>query len=319
MEENYTSITEFILLGLTEVQQLQIPLFIVFLLTYTITIVGNAGITALIRISPRLHIPMYFFLSNLSFVDLCYSTNITPNMLVNFLSKKKTISVPGCIAQLLLYFWMGSSQIFLLAIMAYDRYAAICNPLLYTTIMTKEACTALVLGAHTIAILNAILNVCCTFRLSFCESNRIMHYYCDVPPLLKLSCSDTSLNEAVLVFVSGSLCIMTLPIIIISYTQIISAILRIGSSEGRKRAFSTCSAHFISVTIFFGTLFSIYLRPSSSYVMDQDRVTSVFYTIIIPMLNPLIYSLRNNEVKEALKNVKWHAVLILSKQHCFSC
>ncbi|XP_078502891.1 olfactory receptor 5AP2-like [Lissotriton helveticus] len=314
MEENYTFITEFILLGLTENQQLQIPLFFFFLLTYTITMVGNTGIAALIRISPRLHIPMYFFLSNLSFVDLCYATNITPNMLANFLSEKKTISMPGCIAQLLLYFWMGSLQIFLLAIMAYDRYAAICNPLIYTTIMTNQTCTRLVSAAYTIAILNAILNACCTFRLSFCKSNKIMHYYCDVPPLLKLSCSDTSLNEAVLVFVSGSLCLAALPIIITSYTHIISAILRIRSSEGRKKAFSTCSAHFVCVTLFFGTLLFMYLRPTSSYAMDQDRVTSVFYTIIIPMLNPMIYSLRNNEVKEALKNVKGRIVLIILRQ-----
>ncbi|XP_069083520.1 olfactory receptor 5AP2-like [Pleurodeles waltl] len=301
--ENYTSITEFILLGLTENQQLQIPLFIFFLITYTITIVGNAGITALIRTSPRLHTPMYFFLSNLSFADLCYSTNITPNMLVNFLSEKKAISVPGCITQLFVYFWMGSMQIFLLAIMAYDRYAAICNPLLYTSIMTKQTCTGLVSGAHTIAVLNAILNTCCTFRLSFCRSNKIMHYYCDVPPLLKLSCSDTSLNEAVLVYVSCSLHLVTIPIIITSYTYIISTILRIPSAEGKKKAFSTCSAHIICVTLFFGTLVFMYLRPSSNYTMDQDQVTSVFYTVMIPMLNPMVYSLRNTEVREAFKKI----------------
>ncbi|XP_078508835.1 olfactory receptor 8D1-like [Lissotriton helveticus] len=311
-EANYTSIKEFILLGLTENQQLQIPLFVFFLTTYTITVVGNAGITALIRFSPRLHTPMYFFLCNLSFADFCYSTNITPNMLVNFLSEEKTIAVPGCIAQLFIYFWMGSLQIFILGIMAYDRYAAICNPLLYTAIMTNQTCTLLILGAHTVAILNAILNACCTMRLSFCRSNKIMHYYCDVPPLLKLSCSDTSLNEAVLVFVSCSLHLVIIPIIIItSYTYIISTILRIPSAEGKRRAFSTCSAHIICVTLFFGTLGFMYLRPSSVYTMDQDRVTSVFYTIIIPMLNPMVYSLRNTEVKEAFKKMICSKILKL--------
>ncbi|XP_069086104.1 olfactory receptor 5AP2-like [Pleurodeles waltl] len=303
-ESNHTIVSEFILLGLTEDPSLQVPLFIFFLLVYIITLVGNAGIMALIKFTPHLHIPMYFFLGNLSFVDICYSTDTTPNMLVNFLSEKKTISFRGCVTQLFLFFFTGSMEVFLLAVMAYDRYAAICNPLLYATIMTKQKSISLVLGAYSIALFNALLNTICTFKLSFCRSNRITHYYCDVPPLLKLSCSDTSLNEAVLFFVVGSLTLISLSFVVLSYAYIISAILQIKSSESRKKAFSTCSSHFVCVTLFFGTILFMYIRPTSSYSMDQDRVTSVFYTAIIPMLNPLIYSLRNNEVKEAFNKLK---------------
>ncbi|XP_078508823.1 olfactory receptor 8D1-like [Lissotriton helveticus] len=303
-ETNYTVVSEFILLGLIEDPRLQVPLFIFFLLVYITTLVGNTGIMVLVTFTPHLHIPMYFFLSNLSFVDICYSTDTTPNMLVNFLSEKKTISFRGCVSQLFLFFFTGSMEVFLLAVMAYDRYAAICNPLLYTAIMTKQTCIGLVLGAYSISLFNALFNTICTFKLSFCRSNRIKHYYCDVPALLKLSCSDISLNEAVLFFVVGSLTLLSLSYIVLSYAYIISAILQIHSSESRKKAFSTCSSHFVCVTLFFGTILFMYIRPSSSYSMDQDGVMLVFYTAIIPMLNPLIYSLRNNDVKEALKKLK---------------
>ncbi|XP_069486100.1 olfactory receptor 5J3-like [Ambystoma mexicanum] len=301
-EENWTSVTEFILLGLTDDPKLKAPLFVLFLLFYIITILGNLSIMALIRTFPRLHTPMYFLLSNLAFVDLCYASIITPNMLVNFLSDKKAISLSSCRTQLFFFFFMGSTDVFLLVSMAYDRYVAICNPLLYNSIMTKQACILLSASAYTVAFFNAVIHTSCTFMLSFCGPNKITHFYCDIPPLLKLSCSDTSLNEALLVFVAGTFLVACFIIICISYMYIVLSIMRIHSPEGRSRAFSTCSSHLFCVVLFYGTVFFMYLRPRSSYVMDQDRVASVFYTVVIPMLNPLIYTLRNQEVKGALKS-----------------
>ncbi|XP_069083555.1 olfactory receptor 5AP2-like [Pleurodeles waltl] len=301
-ERNWTSVNKFILLGLTDEAEMQIPLFIVFLLFYIITLLGNISIVALVTICPQLHTPMYFLLGNLAFVDFSYSSVITPKMLVNFLSEAKAISLQGCMTQLFFLFFTGSTDVFILATMAYDRYVAICNPLLYATIMTKDTCLGLLGGAYLVAFMNAVLHTGCMYRLSFCGPNRITHFYCDVPPLLKLSCSDTSLNEAVLVSVVGFFLVACFIIIFISYTYIVSAILMIRSSKGRSRAFFTCSSHFFSVVLFYGTVFFMYLRPSSSYAMNHDRVASVFYTVVIPMLNPLIYTLRNQEVIGALKN-----------------
>ncbi|XP_069083532.1 olfactory receptor 8U9-like [Pleurodeles waltl] len=302
-EENRTTSTIFILLGLTDDARLQAPLFVLFLLIYIITLVGNIGIMTLIRISPRLQTPMYLLLSNLSFVDLCYSSNIMPKLLASFLSERNSISLPECEIQLFLFFCMGSLDVFLLVAMSYDRYIAICKPLLYTVIMTQQYCVSLVLGAYLLAMSNAMAHTICTFRLSFCGENEITHFYCDILPLLKLSCTDTSINEALLFFVAGSLLLASLFLILISYAYIISTILMIHSSEGRLKAFSTCSSHFSCVLLFYGTSIFMYLKPSSSSSLAQDRVASVFYTVVIPMLNPLIYSLRNQEVKEALKKV----------------
>ncbi|XP_078509437.1 olfactory receptor 8U3-like [Lissotriton helveticus] len=300
-EGNWTSVNVFILLGLTDAPELQIPLFILFLLFYIITLLGNISIVGLVTICSQLHTPMYFLLSNLAFVDFSYASVITPKMLVNFLSETNYISLHGCMTQLFCFFFMGSTDVFLLAAMAYDRFVAICNPLLYTAIMTKHTCLCLSGGAYLVAFMNAVLHTSCMFRLSFCGPNRITHFYCDVPPLLKLSCSDTSLNEAILVSVVGIFLVTCFIIILISYIYIVSAILRIRTSKGRSRAFSTCSSHFFSVILFYGTVFFMYLRPSSSYSMDHDRVASVFYTVVIPMLNPLIYTLRNQEVIGALR------------------
>ncbi|XP_069083554.1 olfactory receptor 5AP2-like [Pleurodeles waltl] len=302
-ERNWTSVKEFILLGLTDEPKLQIPLFILFLLFYILTLLGNISIVALVTICPHLHTPMYFLLSNLAFVDLTYVSVITPKMLVNFLSETKAISRHACMMQLFFFSFMGSTDVFLLAAMAYDRYVAICNPLLYVAIMTKNTCLCLSGGAYSVAFMNAVVHTSCMFRLSFCGPNKITHFYCDVPPLLKLSCSDTLINVSVLVSVAGSFLISSFIIIIVSYIYIMSAIFRILSSEGRSRAFSTCSSHFFSVVLFYGTVFFMYLRPNSVYSMDQDRVASVFYTVVIPMLNPLIYALRNQEIIGALKNI----------------
>ncbi|XP_030417669.1 olfactory receptor 1052-like isoform X2 [Gopherus evgoodei] len=256
-----------------------------------------------IQINPQLHTPMYFFLSNLSFLDTCYSSTIAPNMLVNFLVEHKAISYSGCIMQYCFFAVFATTEIFLLAAMAYDRYVAICNPLLYTVTMTKKVCLLLVIGSYFWGFVNSLIHTSGLLRLSFCDSNIINHFFCDLTPLLKLSCSNIHMN-VMLVFIFGSLFeISTFLIIIVSYILIIVAVLRIHSAEGRHKAFSTCASHLTAVAIFHGTILFMYFRPSSSYSLDTDKMASVFYTVMIPMLNPLIYSLRNKEVKGAVRKM----------------
>ncbi|XP_075121993.1 olfactory receptor 5AP2-like [Leptodactylus fuscus] len=303
-EWNTTHFTEFILLGLTDNPKLEIILFVLFFIFYIITLTGNLGILVAIRADPRLHTPMYFFLNNLSFLDLCYATIITPKTLVNFMSKSKTIGYKECAVQMYFFAASVTTECFLLGIMAYDRYVAICNPLLYTVVMSNTICLRLVASAYTLGYLNATLHTITTFRLPFCKTNKIDHFFCDVPPLLKLSCTKTTMNEILMFIFGGFAETSSLTTIIVSYSYIISSILRIRSVEGRKKAFSTCASHFMAVTIFYSTILFMYLRPTSTYSMSQDRVASVFYSVIIPMLNPLIYSLRNNEVAQALKRIR---------------
>ncbi|KAM7163301.1 olfactory receptor 5AR1-like [Macrochelys suwanniensis] len=297
---NHSEATEFILLGLNDHPELQVPLFVVFLLIYGITLVGNGGMILLITIDPRLHTPMYFFLRNLSFCDLCYSSLISPKMLMNFLAKRKSISYTACAVQMSLSIAFTDVECLLLAVMAYDRYVAICNPLLYTVTMSRKLCKQLVAGTYAVGVVDSMINTCFTFRLSFCSSN-INHFFCDIPPLLALSCSDTHINEFVMFAFACCIILSSFVTVLLSYVYIISTILQIRSAEGRHKAFSTCSFHLITVALYFGTLLFMYLRPTSSYSMDTDKVTSVFYTLVIPMLNPLIYSLRNTEVKDALR------------------
>ncbi|XP_032638422.1 olfactory receptor 5J3-like [Chelonoidis abingdonii] len=300
---NDTAVTRFILIGLTDRPELQVPLFVVFSLIYFITLLGNLGMILVIQINPQLHTPMYFFLSNLSFLDACYSSTIAPNMLVNFLVERKTISYSGCIMQYGFFAVFATTEIFLLAAMAYDRYAAICNPLLYTVTMTKKVCLLLVIGSYFWGFVNSLIHTSGLLRLSFCDSNIINHFFCDLNPLLKLSCSNIHMN-VMLVFIFGSLFeISTFLIIIVSYILIIIAVLRIRSAKGRRKAFSTCTSHLTAVAIFHGTILFMYFRPSSSYSLDTDKMASVFYTVMIPMLNPLIYSLRNRKVKCAVRKM----------------
>ncbi|XP_078502966.1 olfactory receptor 5AP2-like [Lissotriton helveticus] len=298
---NRTNVVEFILLGLTEDPALQVPLFCFFLLVYGINLLCNIGIMVLITINPKLHSPMYFLLSSLAFVDISFSSVAVPNMLVNFLWTQKTISFTGCVIQMFLSYVVGSVDVFMMVLLAYDRYTAICNPLLYPVIMSNKTCIYLLVIICAIAVINSLTHAVFTFTLPFCKNNKISHFFCDVPALLKLACSDTTINEVVLVSVAGGLIVISLIIILVSYVYIISAILKISSSEGRKKTFSTCFSHFVCVTLFFGTLVFIYAKPSASHSMAMDNVASVFHMIIIPTLNPLIYSFRNHEIKQALR------------------
>ncbi|XP_007655501.1 olfactory receptor 1052-like [Ornithorhynchus anatinus] len=302
-EDNHTVVREFILLGFTESPMSKRILFVLFLGIYFTTLVGNLGMTGLVRVEPHLHTPMYFFLSNLSFVDACYSSTIAPKMLVNFLAEKQTISFGGCATQLCFYIAFATTDILLLAVMAYDRYVAICIPLLYPVMMSRKMCFRLVAGSFLGGSLSSLIHTSFTFQLSFCHSNIIDHYFCDIPPLLALSCSDTRINE-ILIFALGSLeAAVSLSTIFFSYLFILLTVLRICSAEGRRKTFSTCTSHLTAVVLLYGTLTFIYLRPSSTSVLDQEPAVSVFYTTVIPMLNPLIYSLRNREVKSALRRV----------------
>ncbi|XP_062433643.1 olfactory receptor 5J3-like [Rhea pennata] len=299
---NHTTVTHFILLGLTAQLELQFPLFLMILLIYVITLVGNLGMIGLIRTDLQLHTPMYFFLFNLSIVDLCYSSVFAPRMLVNFLVKNKTISYSACIVQHFSFVVFVTTEGFLLAVMAYDRYVAICNPLLYTTLMPKKVCIWLVAGSYLGGLFNSLIHTCGLLKLSFCGPNIINHYFCDTNPLLKLTCSDDYINEIMLVTLSGIIAISTLLIVIISYLYIIFSVLRM-SSTGRHKAFSTCASHLTAVTLFYGPVSLSHIQPSSRYSLEQEKISSVCYTLIIPMLNPLIYSLRNKEVKNALRRV----------------
>ncbi|XP_069326704.1 olfactory receptor 5AP2-like [Eulemur rufifrons] len=300
---NFTTVSEFILLGFRDHPEIQCLLFVVFLVVYMITVVGNLGMILLIKIDSRLHTPMYFFLSNLSLVDFCYSSVIAPNMLVNFWVENPVISFNECATQFFFFGSFAGIEGFLLAVMAYDRYVAICKPLLYTVLMSPHLSALLVLATYLAGFINAAIHTGFTFQLSFCRSNVINHFFCDIPPLLKLSCSDTHINEIVIFAFASFNELSCLLMILVSYLYILAAILRIHSAEGRYKTFSTCASHLMAVTIFFGTILFMYLRPSSSYSMDEDKVVSVFYTVVIPMLNPLIYSLRNKEVKASLSKI----------------
>uniref|UniRef100_F7GIE1 Putative olfactory receptor 5AK3 n=1 Tax=Monodelphis domestica TaxID=13616 RepID=F7GIE1_MONDO len=300
IQGNGTRVTEFILVGFAVRQELQYVLFIVFLVIYMTSLVGNVGMILLIKGDARLHTPMYFFLQNLAFADLCYTSAITPKMLLNFLVLDKSISFAGCVMQLYVYGIFATSECYLLAAMAVDHYVAICNPLRYPVVMSQKVCILLVTGSYVMGFLNATTHTGFLFSLSFCNSNIINHFFCDAPPILVLSCSNIDVNVMLLVIFVGFNLSNTLLVVFFSYVYILAAILRMSSDSGRHKAFSTCASHLTAVTIFYGTLFYMYLQPSSSESQENDKVASVFYGIVIPMLNPLIYSLRNKEVKEAM-------------------
>ncbi|CAK7320874.1 Olfactory receptor 12 [Vulpes lagopus] len=294
---------DFVLEGFEGGLETQALLFAVFLALYMVTLLGNFLMIIVITLDARLHSPMYFFLKNLSFVDLCYSSFIAPNALANFFSSSKVITFAGCATQLLFFSLLGTTECFLLGVMAYDRFMAICNPLHYPITMCQSACTRLVLGAYCGGCFNSIVQTSFTFHLPFCSSNRINHFFCDVPPLLKLSCGNTAINELLLFGICGLIIVGVTIVILISYGYITVTILRMRSGTGRRKIFSTCGSHMTTVTLFFGTLFVMYAQPGAIESMEQGKVVSVFYTLVIPMLNPLIYSLRNKDVKEAVRRL----------------
>ncbi|XP_012499325.1 PREDICTED: olfactory receptor 5B3-like [Propithecus coquereli] len=309
--ENSTEVTQFILLGLTNAPELQVPLLIMFTLIYFINVAGNLGVVILALWDSHLHTPMYFFLGNLSLVDFCYSSAVTPTVIAGLLMEHKVISYSACAAQMFFFAAFATMENFLLASMAYDRYAAVCKPLHYTTTMTTSVCACLAIGCYVCGFLNASIHMGNTFSLSFCKSNVVHHFFCDIPAVMALSCSDRRVNELVLVYVASVNVSFALLVILISYLFIFVTIQKMHSAAGHQKALSTCASHLTAVSIFYGTIIFMYLQPSSSHSMDIDKMASVFYTMVIPMLNPVIYSLRNKEVKSAFKKLVGTAKLSL--------
>nr|XP_027792445.1 olfactory receptor 5L1-like [Marmota flaviventris] len=308
-EENCTTVTEFILLGLSDIPEMKVLLFLVFLLIYAVTVLANLGMVVLIQVSSQLHTPVYFFHSNLSLVDFGYSSVIVPKVLANILNKDKAISFTACMVQFYLFCTCVVTEVFLLAVMAYDLFVAIFNPLLYMVIMSQKLCAELVSGCYLLASVCALIHLCSALEIPFYRSNVINHFFCDLPPLLSHACSDVTVNKVLLFIMATFNESMTIVIILTSYLFILITILKMRSAEGRRKAFSTCASHLTAIVVFHGTILSIYCRPTSGNGGDADKVATVFYTVVIPMLNPLIYSLRNKDVKEALRKV------VSSKMH----
>ncbi|XP_032024047.1 olfactory receptor 8B12-like [Hylobates moloch] len=299
--ENSSSMTEFILSGLTDQPGLQIPLFLLFLGFCAVMVVGNLGLIMLIGLNSHLHIPMYFFLFNLSLVDFSYSTTLAPKMLMSFVSKKNIISYAGCMTQFFFFCFFVFSESYILSAMAYDRCVAICNPLLYMVTMSPQMCLLLLLGVYGMGVFGAVAHMGNIMFMSFCGDNLVNHYMCDILPLLELSCNGSYIN-LLLVFIIVTIGIgVPIVTIFISYGFILSSILHISSTEGRSKAFSTCGSHIIVVSLFFGSGAFMYLKPPSALPLDQGKVSSIFYTAVVPMFNPLIYSLRNKDVTVALR------------------
>ncbi|XP_048343217.1 olfactory receptor 2G3-like [Sphaerodactylus townsendi] len=293
----------FILLGMADHPHLELLLFAVVLICYVMTLLGNTVIIIMSCLDARLKTPMYFFLNNLSFLDLCSTTSLGPQMLVNFWTKRKTISSAACAVQLYVSLGLGSTECVLLAAMAYDRYAAVCQPLRYTIIMSHSICFKMAAVSWVSGFGNSLVQSAMTLSLPFCGHNKIDHFFCEVPALLRLSCVDTSVNEAELLGSSVVILLIPLILIIISYCYITTAILRIHSVEGRHKSFNTCASHFTVVSLFYGSGIFSYLQPPSNYSRDQGKMMSLFYTMVAPVLNPLIYTLRNREFHRAVKRV----------------
>ncbi|NP_001378029.1 olfactory receptor 4E2 [Equus caballus] len=298
---NQTRVTEFVFLGLSDNWMLEILFFTAFSVTYVLTLLGNILILVTIVFTPRLHTPMYFFLSNLSFIDICHSSVTVPKMLEGLLLEKKTISFDNCIAQLFFLHLFACAEIFLLTIMAYDRYVAICTPLHYPNVMNMRVCVQLVFALWLGGTVHSLVQTFLTTRLPYCGPNIIDSYFCDIPPVIKLACTDTYLTGMLIVSNSGTISLTCFLALIASYMVILVS-LRKQSAEGRRKALSTCSAHFMVVALFFGPCIFIYTRPDTSFSID--KVVSVFYTVVTPLLNPLIYTLRNEEVKCAMKQLR---------------
>ncbi|XP_046500405.1 olfactory receptor 5M9-like [Equus quagga] len=297
---NFTDVTQFILLGLTSHQKLKILFFVVFLLVYMITLLGNIGMIILISISPQLQSPMYFFLSHLSFVDACLSSNVTPKMLENLLSETKTISHVGCLVQCYFFIALVHVEVYILAVMAFDSYMAICKPLLYGSKMSRIVCVRLISVPYVYGFSVSLICTLWTYGLYFCGNFEINHFYCADPPLIKIACGGVHIKEYTMIVIAGISLTYSLSVLLTSYALIVIAVLRMPSADGRRKAFSTCGSHLTAVSLFYGSLIFMYLRRPTEDSVEQGKMVAVFYTTVIPMPNPMIYSLRNKDVKEAV-------------------
>ncbi|XP_012368070.1 olfactory receptor 5B3-like [Octodon degus] len=301
--ENRTQVAAFLLLGLTDDPRLRLPLFLTFLLIYAITVLGNLGLVLLILLDPSLHSPMYFFLGNLALVDFCYSSAVTPTVWASFRVADQVISHDACAAQMFFVTGFATVENYLLASMAYDRYAAVCRPLHYPTTVTAGVCAGLLFGCYACGFLSASIYTGNTFSLSFCNTNVVHHFFCDIPAVMALACSDRHSNDLVLIYVATFNIFFALTVVLISYVLIFISLLKLQSGTGHQKALSTCASHLTAVSVFYSTVVFMYLQPSSRHSMDTDKIASVFYTVVIPMLNPVVYSLRNKEVKNAFTKI----------------
>ncbi|XP_012884558.1 PREDICTED: olfactory receptor 8K3-like [Dipodomys ordii] len=298
-KRNLTVVTEFILMGITDHPELQVPLFVLFLLIYVVSVVGNLGMIVLTTVDSRLQTPMYFFLRHLSLTDLGYSTAVGPKMLVNFVVDQNTIPRNLCATQLAFFLAFIICESFILSAMSYDRYVAICKPLLYTVVMSQRVCRLLVAIPYLYSTFLSLLITVKIFNLNFC-GYKVVSHFCDSLPLIALLCSNTHEIEIIILISAGFNLVSSLVVVLFSYLLILLAIFKMNSVEGRHKALSTCGSHLTVVIVFYGTLIFMYVQPKSSHSFDTDKVASIFYTLVIPMLNPLIYSLRNKDVKSAL-------------------
>uniref|UniRef100_A0A674IQJ7 Olfactory receptor n=1 Tax=Terrapene triunguis TaxID=2587831 RepID=A0A674IQJ7_9SAUR len=300
---NHTRVTDFIMQGLFDHPQHQGLIFGLFLCLYMTAIMGNSLIIEAIVIHPPLHTPMYFFIANLALVDVVCTSSVLPKMLENLLQEKKTISFDGCMAQLFAFTLSSGTELVLLTAMSYDRYVAICHPLRYVNLMSKEICINLAAGVWAVGTINSLVHTLLMLRLDFCGPNLIQHFFCEIPPVLALSCSSTYLNEIMIFMADIFLAMVNFLLTTVSYSFIIIAIFKIQSSKGKQRAFSTCSSHLLVVSLYYSTIIYTYIRPTSSYSLDKDKMVAIMYTLITPTLNPVIYSLRNNEIKVAIRKI----------------
>ncbi|XP_025226026.1 olfactory receptor 6N1 [Theropithecus gelada] len=298
---NWSQVTEFIILGFPHLQGVQIYLFLLLLLVYLTTMLGNLLIFLVVCLESQLHAPMYHFISILSFSELGYTAATIPKMLANLLSEKKTISFSGCLLQIYFFHSFGATECYLLTAMAYDRYLAICRPLHYPTLMTPTLCAEIAIGCWLGGLAGPVVEISLISRVPFCGPNRIQHIFCDFPPLLSLACTDTSINVLVDFVINSCKILATFLLILCSYVRIICTVLRIPSAAGKRKAFSTCASHLTVVLVFYGSILFMYVRLRKSYSLDYDRALAVVYSVLTPFLNPFIYSLRNKEIKEAMR------------------
>lgn len=300
---NDSSVTEFIIVGFPSTRDVEVSLFILFLSLYLLSVTGNIIIIMTLKMDTQLHTPMYFFLGNLSFLDVGYTTVTVPKLLSILLTGVRTIPFAGCLLQSYFFFFLGTAECFLLAVMAYDRYIAICYPLRYSVIMSQKVCVLLIIGSWVGGCMAPLVAAFLVISLPFCGPNIVNHFFCDIPPLLKLACVDTSITQKVIFLLSALVILGTFLSTVVSYLYIVITILRISSSEGRHKAFSTCASHLTVVSLYYGTVIFMYVSPTTRSSFNMNKIVAVVYSVVTPTLNPMIYSLRNQDMKKALKKI----------------